>query len=154
LALTLLRRARPSDVEDIRALVREAYAKWVPRIGREPKPMTADYDRAVVEHRLDLLLVDGELAGVIETVDEGDTLLIENVAVSPRFQRQGLGRRLLAHAEQLARDLGRPRIRLLTNQRFEENVLLYRRLGYAIDRQEDLGVAIAVHMSKPSGTRS
>ncbi len=154
MALTLLRRARPSDVEDIRALVREAYAKWVPRIGREPKPMTADYDRAVVEHRLDLLLVDGELAGVIETVDEGDTLLIENVAVSPRFQRQGLGRRLLAHAEQLARDLGRPRIRLLTNQRFEENVLLYRRLGYAIDRQEDLGVAIAVHMSKPSGTRS
>jgi GNAT superfamily N-acetyltransferase len=116
--------------------------------------MTADYDRAVVEHQLDLLLVDGELAGVIETVDEGDTLLIENVAVSPRFQRQGLGRRLLAHAEQLARDLGRPRIRLLTNQRFEENVLLYRRLGYAIDRQEDLGVAIAVHMSKPSGTRS
>jgi GNAT superfamily N-acetyltransferase len=76
-------------------------------------------------------------------------LLIENVAVAPPCQGQGLGRRLLAHAEQLACDLGRPRIRLFTNQRFEKNLRLYQRLGYVIDREEDLGVAIAVHMSKP-----
>ena len=41
-----LRRATPSDAAAIRDLTREAYAKWVPLIGREPKPMTADYDAA------------------------------------------------------------------------------------------------------------
>jgi GNAT superfamily N-acetyltransferase len=146
---TLLRRAAAGDAAAIRALVREAYAKWVPLIGREPLPMTADYDRAVVEHRFDLLEVGGLLAGLIETVDEDGQLLIENLAVAPAFQRQGYGRMLLAHAEQLARGAGKARVRLYTNQRFEENVRLYSSLGYAIDREEDLGFAVAVHMSKP-----
>jgi len=36
-----------ADASAIRALTREAYAKWVPVIGREPKPMMADYAKAV-----------------------------------------------------------------------------------------------------------
>lgn len=144
-----LRRATSSDAAAIRDLTREAYAKWVPLIGREPRPMTADYEAAVRRHRFDLLFRDGALAALIETVDEGDQLLIENVAVAPRFQRQGFGRMLLAHAEEVARDLGRTRIRLYTNQRFAENIEFYVRLGYAVDREEDVGFAVAVHMSKP-----
>ena len=94
-----LRRAVPSDAAAIRELTREAYAKWVPLIGREPRPMTADYDTAVRKHRFDLLLNDGVLVALVETVDEGEQLLVENVAVAPRFQGQGFGRMLLAHAE-------------------------------------------------------
>jgi hypothetical protein len=37
-----LRQATAADAGAIRDLTREAYAKWVPLIGREPKPMTAD----------------------------------------------------------------------------------------------------------------
>jgi hypothetical protein len=40
------------------------------------------------------------------------------------------------------------RLRLYTNQRFTENIQLYEQLGYTIDREEDLGVAVVVHMSK------
>ena len=43
-------RARPEDAPAIRDLTRAAYAKWVPVIGREPKPMGADYDLAVRAH--------------------------------------------------------------------------------------------------------
>jgi GNAT superfamily N-acetyltransferase len=143
-----LRRATAADASAIRDLTREAYAKWVPLIGREPKPMAADYEFAVRTHRFDLLLSDGALAGLIETVDEGDTLLVENVAVAPGFQGRGLGRMLLAHAEAIARDLGRTRLRLYTNQRFVENIRLYERVGYAVDRAEDLGTGVVVHMSK------
>jgi GNAT superfamily N-acetyltransferase len=143
-----LRRATPSDAAAIRDLTREAYAKWVPLIGREPKPMTADYDAALQQHRFDLLLKDGVLAALIETVDESGQLLIVNVAVAPEFQRQGFGRMLITHAEDIARDLGRPRVRLYTNQKFTDNLRLYERLGYAVDCEEDIGVAIAVHMSK------
>jgi len=143
-----LRRAHGADTAEIRALVRDAYASWAELIGREPKPMTADYDAAILNHRLDLAVHDGRLVGVIETVDEGGQLLIENVAVAPEFQRRGVGRMLMAHAELIALDLGRPRIRLYTNQQFTPNIRFYQGLGYRIDREEDLGSAIAVHMSK------
>ncbi len=101
-----LRQAVPSDAPAIRELTREAYAKWVPLIGREPKPMTADYAEAIRKHRFDLLYVESRLAALIETIREADHLLVENVAVSPSFQGRGFGRRLMAHAEQLAAVIG------------------------------------------------
>lgn len=143
-----LRQATAADAAAIRELTREAYAKWVPLIGRKPKPMTADYEQAVRNHRFDLLSVDGVLAALIETIRETDHLLVENVAVSPAFQGRGLGRRLMAHAEALARASGYAEVRLYTNQRFTENVELYRWLGYRVGREEDVGVGVVVHMSK------
>jgi GNAT superfamily N-acetyltransferase len=147
-----LRRAGPGDADAIRRLTREAYAKWVPLIGREPKPMTADYDAALRSHRFDLLYLGGALAGLIETIDEGDALLVENVAVAPAFQGRGLGSRLMAHAEDMARALGRGRLRLYTNKRFAENIRLYQRLGYQVDGESDLGGGtLRVDMSKALG---
>lgn len=144
-----LRRAVASDAPAICALTREAYAKWVPLIGREPKPMTADYAEAVRRHRIDLLYLDGVLAALIETIAEADHLLIENVAVSPAFQGRGLGRKLMARAEQIAASSGFGEIRLYTNKLFTQNIELYRKLGYRIDREEMLTIGVAVHMSKP-----
>lgn len=144
-----VRRAGPSDVEAVRALTRRAYAKWVSLIGREPKPMTADYDAAVRDHQIDLLFLDGELAGLVEVIDQEDQLLVENVAVEPAFQGRGLGSHLMAHAEDIARTQGYRRIWLYTNQCFVENIRLYGRLGYAIEREEAVGAgAVRVDMAK------
>jgi GNAT superfamily N-acetyltransferase len=143
-----LRQAEAKDVSAIRELTREAYAKWVPVIGREPKPMTADYAEAVRSHRIDLLYVDGKLAALIETIPGADHLLVENIAVAPAFQGRGLGRRLMAHAEQVAASLGHDEIKLYTNKHFAENVQLYSKLGYRIDREEEFIGGIVVHMSK------
>ena len=143
-----MRRAVASDAPAVRALTREAYAKWVPLIGREPKPMTADYEEAVRKHRIDLLHLEGALAALIETIAEADHLLIENVAVSPAFQGRGLGRKLMAHAEQLAASAGYREVRLYTNKLFAENVQLYSQLGYQVDREEEFTGGIVVHMSK------
>jgi len=143
-----LRQAMATDAAAIRELTRAAYAKWVPLIGREPKPMTANYEEALARHRFDLAYIDGTLAALIETIREVDHLLVENVAVSPSFQGRGLGRRLMAHAEALARELGLATIRLYTNQRFAENIALYRKLGYRVDREEVVPVGMVTHMSK------
>jgi ribosomal protein S18 acetylase RimI-like enzyme len=143
-----IRRATPADAGAIRDLTRAAYAKWVPVIGREPKPMAADYDAAVRDHLIDLLYVGGEFAALIETILAADHLLIENVAVAPAFQGRGYGRRLMAHAEQLAVSLGHAETRLYTNKLFDRNVRLYRRLGYRVDREEAFPGGGVVHMSK------
>ena len=38
-----IRPALPSDLDAVRHCVLQAYALYVPRMGREPAPMTADY---------------------------------------------------------------------------------------------------------------
>jgi acetyl esterase len=143
-----LRRGVEADVPAIRDLTRAAYAKWVPLIGREPKPMTADYEEAVRKHRFDLLYVEGTLAALIETIPQTDHLLIENLAVSPRLQGRGLGRKLMAHAEKVAASLELREIRLYTNKRFAENVRFYGKLGYRLDGEEEFTGGIVVYMSK------
>lgn len=125
-----LRRAGKSDAEAIRQLTRAVYAKWVPVIGREPMPMRADYDRAVMEHWIDIAEVEGKLAGLIETIPHSDHLFVENLAVAETMQGQGLATQLLQHAEALARNAGLPEVRLATNQAFTNNLGFYARRGY------------------------
>jgi ribosomal protein S18 acetylase RimI-like enzyme len=118
-------------------------------IGREPKPMTTDFSTAVQDHMIDLLFEHGTLAGLIETVLAPDHLLIENLAVAPKFQGRGHAKTLLAHAETLARLLGQTEIRLYTNSRFIENLAIYARYGYREAYREPSIRGIIVNMSKP-----
>jgi GNAT superfamily N-acetyltransferase len=143
-----LRRALPADAAAVRELVRAAYTRWARLIGREPKPMIADYAAAIENHLVDLLHVGGELVGVIEMIPQPDHLLIENVAVRPASQGRGHGRRLLAHAERTALALGHRETRLYTNKLFVENVQLYARLGYEIAFERPLEGRVLVHMRK------
>ncbi len=143
-----LRIACADDADAIKALTRKAYAKWVEVIGREPLPMTVDYDEAVRKHRFDLLYVDDHLVALIETVPQGDCLLIENVAVLPSFQGQGIGKRLMRLAEDLARSSGMPGMRLYTNGHFAQNIAMYEPLGYRVEREELGNGGVKVHMIK------
>ena len=143
-----LRPAEPHEAAAIAGIVRAAYARWVPAIGREPLPMRVDYAKALQEHRFDVV-VDGQtIVGVIETMQRDDHIWIENVAVAPEAQGSGIGRLLLDHAERIARTAGCFEARLLTNAAFEANVALYRRLGYVVDREEPYLNGITVYISK------
>jgi len=144
-----LRRATSADADAIGVLTREAYAKWVPLVGRKPLPMTVDYAEAVKGHRFDLLFVGQALAALIETFPQGDELMIENVAVRPAFQKQGYGVRLLKLAEDLAGEAGLRGTRLYTNKLMDANVKLYAAMGYVIEGEETFGDRTAVHMTKP-----
>ncbi|CAN7694311.1 GNAT family N-acetyltransferase [Mesorhizobium sp. LjNodule214] len=148
------RPAEPADAAAIRDIVCAAYSRWVPVIGREPLPMRADYDKAIREHQFDLAVENGEIVGLIETMRHDDHIWIENVAVAPKAQGRGIGRLLLDSAERKAIEAGCPELRLLTNGAFEANVLLYRRHGYAIDREEEFMNGITVYMSKTLDRRT
>ncbi len=143
-----VRPATKADVPAIRALVRAAYAKWVPVIGREPVPMTADYARAVRLHRFDLMERDGALAALVETIPRADHLWVENLAVSPDHHGRGLGRAMLRRAEAVARELGHTAIKLGTNQAFAGNVEFYRRAGFVIEREEPFRGGVGVYFTK------
>lgn len=143
-----LRSAIPADAAAIRDLTCRAYAAWVPVIGREPRPMSADYDTAVREHRFDLYEPKGRLIALIETERHADHLFIVNIAVDPREHGGGLGQALLAHAESLAAEAGLAEVRLTTNQLMTRNIRIYERAGYEISRLEPIADGVVVHMTK------
>ncbi len=125
-----LRRAVAADAAAVCAPTRAAYAKWVPLIGREPLPMAADYDRAVVEHIIDVLEEDGRLRALIEMAPADGHLLIVNIAVRPDERGKGPGGKLLQHAERCARSLRLREIQLYTNAMMAANLDFYGRRGY------------------------
>jgi ribosomal protein S18 acetylase RimI-like enzyme len=132
------RRAGENDAEIVRNFVHAAYAKWVPVIGRRPKPMNVDYEHAVRAHAIELAYEDGVLVGLYEIVPAADHLLLENIAVAPGHQRQGLGHRLMARIEALARARGLAKVRLYTNKAFDSNLAFYQKLGYTLEREEPI----------------
>jgi ribosomal protein S18 acetylase RimI-like enzyme len=132
-----VRRATPADVPALYVVANEAYLLYVPRIGRMPAPMTADYSAAVQSGRAWVAEVDGEVLGLLVLVVAQGYLLIENIAVLPSAQRRGIGARLLTLAEDEARANGLGEIRLYTNEGMTENLAYYPRHGYRETRRAE-----------------
>jgi GNAT superfamily N-acetyltransferase len=124
-----LRGAVPDDVPGIEHCVERAYGRYVERMGRRPAPMDDRYAERVAAGEVHVL-DEGGVVGVLVLVDEDDHLLVDNVAVAPERQGEGLGRRLLAFAEEEAVRRGIGDLRLYTNVAMTENLSLYPRLGW------------------------
>jgi ribosomal protein S18 acetylase RimI-like enzyme len=135
-----IREAEQGDVSEIVSLVRAAYAPYVARIGREPAPMQADYAALVKRGVVYVLPGNERLRAVLVMMPEGDHLFLENIAVHPDEQGQGLGRQLMSFADNHARDLGLIAVELYTNEAMTENLAFYPRLGFVeIERRLDDG---------------
>lgn len=144
----MIRQASAADREAIEAIVEAAYAGYVPRIGRRPGPMDEDYGAILDRGDVWVAERDGAVVGLLVLVGEPDGLLIENVAVDPARQGEGIGRALLSHAEGEARARGLGKMRLYTHEKMAENRALYARLGYReINRSSASGFP-RVHMDK------
>jgi ribosomal protein S18 acetylase RimI-like enzyme len=103
--------------------------------------MRADYATRLAAGEI-WVAADGDSGpvGVLVMRPLATSLLLENVAVSPAQQRQGIGRSLISFAEDHARRLGLDEVTLYTNERMTENLRLYPALGYVeVDRRVEDG---------------
>jgi GNAT superfamily N-acetyltransferase len=143
------RRATSADASIVREITRAAYLKWIPVIGREPKPMTANYVQAVADHVIDLFEEAERPIALIEVIPKPSHLLIENVAVLPDQHGKGIGGLLLKRAETIARSLGFNELRLYTNAMFAANIAFYAHRGFEeFLREPDAAGGEVVHMKK------
>ncbi len=142
------RQAAAVDLPTILAITDAAYAHYVPLLKRKPQPMETDYLPLIAAGEVWLLDVDDQAVGVIVLTDEADHILIYSVAVHPEFQQRGLGRRLLAWAEQRTIAHGYALVRLYTNALMVENIALYGRVGYVETGRESYTGGAIVYMEK------
>jgi len=122
--------AARGDARAVARCVRAAYAHYVERIGREPAPMTADYEALISAGEVWVARAGEDVAGVLVLRPRPPALLLENIAVTPDRQGEGLGRALMAFAEDRARAEGFAEVVLYTNERMTENLRFYPALGY------------------------
>jgi ribosomal protein S18 acetylase RimI-like enzyme len=133
--LPTLRRAQTNDAEAIAALVSEAYAPYITRIGRKPAPMLDDYRQVIEQNDTFVLTENAEVVGVLVMSNEGAELLLVNVAVSPSQKGKGFGKQLMAFCEEHALKLGCKAVRLYTHELMVENIAIYEKLGYRETRR-------------------
>jgi RimJ/RimL family protein N-acetyltransferase/ribosomal protein S18 acetylase RimI-like enzyme len=146
-----LRRANAGDIDAVVAFQRAAYARNRVLLGVEPLPLQADYSKILAEYETWLYESADGLDGVLILEPRKNDLLIWSIGTAPRLHGQGLGRRLLAAAEERAGTLGLAVMRLYTGEPLKNNIAWYERHGYARERVEDLGDRRAVHMMKQIG---
>jgi ribosomal protein S18 acetylase RimI-like enzyme len=133
-----LRRAVETDLPSIKRVIAAAYHKYLTRMDIPPAPLLRDYGRAV---ETGAVWVTGDpVIGLISLTQTDDMILIENIAVHPDQQGNGLGRQLMEFAEEQARNNRIRRLVLYTNEVMTENQAIYARLGYrVIDRRVEDG---------------
>jgi ribosomal protein S18 acetylase RimI-like enzyme len=135
-----IRPGREEDVAAVAELVERAYEGYVEEIGVRPAPMDADYGATVRDGTLFVAVDGGAVVGAIVLVLEGDHVEVENVAVAPSRQGAGVGRALLAFAEDHARERGMSELQLFTHVLMTRNQRIYGLLGYAeIGRRSENG---------------
>ena len=125
-----LRMAKHEDLADILACIEEAYEKYIVRIGKKPVPMLRNYNELIRSGSVYVLEFENALAGVLVLLDRDQYVLLDTVAVAPRFQGRSLGKQLLDFAEEYTRQKGQCEIRLYTNEKMNENIEIYNHCGY------------------------
>jgi ribosomal protein S18 acetylase RimI-like enzyme len=148
----MIRLAEPADRAAIEAIVRAAYAVYIPRIGKPPGPMLDDYTRLIADGAVSVIEEAGEeIAALIVLLPKPDHLLLDNIAVRPDRQGKGFGRALIEHAEREAGRLGYREIRLYTHEKMTENIALYTRIGFVETERRNDGGYDRVFMIKALG---
>jgi len=147
------RPARAADVAAVRQLVQAAYGHYPPILGVTPAPLTADYAGLVAAGQVHVAEQDGSVVGVLVLEAYADHLLVENVAVAPDAQGQGVGSALLALAEHEAAGRGLTELRLFTHERMTDNLAYYPRRGYVETHRTDDGGFHRVHFAKSLDVR-
>jgi GNAT superfamily N-acetyltransferase len=126
----VIRLAVATDAEPVRGVVDTAYGHYIGRIGKPPGPMLDDYATRIADRQVWVLEHDGRIAGILVLKQGPHGLLLDNIAVLPRWQGRGFGRALIGFAEAETRRRGFGEIHLYTHALMSENIALYRHIGF------------------------
>ena len=125
-----VRAATPQDASALASCVKAAYRHYIPRMGKPPGPMLADYTQEIAQNQVWVAEDQGELIGGLVLIPKADHVLLDNIAVDPSHQGRGVGRALLELADAEARAQGYEELRLYTHEAMTENIALYTRIGW------------------------
>lgn len=130
----MIRRAEISDVQSIKRIADNAYRLYVARLGRKPAPMVADFANHILNDWV-IVFEQAVVLGYAVLLVDGQSALLDNIAVDPSTQQQGVGKALINHVEQHLLKLNHQHYDLYTNLVMVENLRWYQKLGFIETRR-------------------
>lgn len=124
---------RPARADEAGAVIGLWYLCGLTRPWNDP---VQDFARALEGESSTILVAqgeDGEIAGSAMVGDDGHRGWVYYLAVAPAARRSGLGRALMAAAEDWLRARGCPKVQLMVREGNEEALGFYAALG--LERQ-------------------
>ncbi|MCF8985193.1 GNAT family acetyltransferase [Pseudomonas syringae] len=112
--------------------------------------LSIDKKRAVDDRLFFVALADDELVGTILAGYDGHRGWLYSVAVDPKQRGNGLGTRLVRHAEKALADLGCVKINLQIHTFNESVQAFYRTLGYTPELIISMGKRIDANVTAQS----
>ena len=91
-------RATLSDAPYLVCLADEAYRHYIARIGRPPAPMFVNFTRHITDDTV-FIATNDVICGYVVLCHDLDCWRLDNIAVAPSSQRQGIGVALTRHNE-------------------------------------------------------
>ncbi|KAI1361988.1 acyl-CoA N-acyltransferase [Xylaria arbuscula] len=140
--------ASQADLAAVQEVIKDAYTPYVSSIGRKPGPLLDDYEALIGAGRVTVVDVEDVVKSILVLIPEKDAMLLDNVAVAASAQGLGLGRELIAYAEQVAKSAGFPLIRLYTHVAMTRNIEYYTRIGYTETHRAEQNGLKRVFMAK------
>lgn len=130
----ILRTGTAAEGAALHDLVEAAFLDYVRGIGRAwPGPYDWLPER-LAKGEIEVAEENGALLGMAALArdPEGRRLTVDLLAVAPAAQGRGVGRRLLGHAEQIARKMGAEALHLHTVAKYDRLVRLYEGAGFEV----------------------
>lgn len=142
--LRQIRKAIPEDSENLKQCMESAYSIYQHRMGgaRLP-PMDADYLSEIKNYPVWVCVSEGNILGGLIMLFENNRATIANIAVLPELQGRGIGGELMRFAQSKAREKGYSELHLATHVLLDENISLYRHLGWEETGRDETRVAMA-----------
>jgi ribosomal protein S18 acetylase RimI-like enzyme len=98
-------------------------------------------DFLIKDHKSDNYLFNdeqGRAVGYLSVMDfDENTMEVLNLGTDPDVQGKGYGKKMMEYAEQLAKEGGKNKIRLVTNVKNNQAVGFYKAIGYSIIKEAE-----------------
>ncbi|MHC4249456.1 MAG: GNAT family N-acetyltransferase [Planctomycetota bacterium] len=155
--------AAAEDAEAIIAVQRQAFVAQaklysvctIPPLDETPDDLRNDFGKSVILKAVADGRIVGSVRGTLRDDEgdgerDGDTCYVARLAVLPGLQNGGIGSALMAELE--ARFPDAARFELVTGHRSEKSLHLYRKLGYAPARTEEVSEKITLVFMEKVGS--
>jgi N-acetylglutamate synthase-like GNAT family acetyltransferase len=140
--------AKAIDVPSIKLITDADYSKYIEVLGMLPAAMKGQYDKIIEMQKVHVLRADGDVVGSIILSTAGDSVTVDNLVVAPSAQGRGFGRGLMKYAEDKARGQGLAAVTLFANEKIDDNIDWYTRIGFIETERKTVDGFNRVHFRK------
>ena len=153
----MISRASKDDLTKILALQKRAFGPVAADVGVEIPPMVQTYEEISGEYEKRLFIKytqDGHIVGSVRGyLDDENKCQVCRLIVAPEYQNQGIGKILMRALEEVFPASEGYALFTGSERYNDKTIAFYKRLGYLVTSERELGGVPMVFMDKPNGLR-